>query len=85
MAVVRNDRGKSVTAAGLAGWAVPVKVVVVLGEDLAGRLELNVTAFLIFGIATSALGIIGMSYCDSDGTAYAPMLRQPEMVMIGDA
>lgn len=57
------------------------KVVVLLGDDLAAWQELNVTAFLISGIATSSPGLIGDPYRDSDGTEYLPMLREPVLVM----
>ncbi|TQL69768.1 hypothetical protein FB381_3684 [Nocardioides albertanoniae] len=61
------------------------KVVVVLNHDLAPWQELNVTAFLMSGIATSAPGLVGEVYRDGDDTEYLPMLRQPVMVMTGDS
>ncbi|WP_144791847.1 DUF2000 family protein [Kocuria palustris] len=61
------------------------KVVVVLGEDLAPWQELNVTAFLMSGIATSAPGLTGEPYRDGDGTEYLPMLREPVLVLSADA
>jgi hypothetical protein len=61
------------------------KVVVVLGEDLAPWQELNVTAFLMTGIATSAPDLVGEPYRDADGTQYSPMLRQPVIVLTADA
>ncbi|MER7557532.1 DUF2000 domain-containing protein [Nocardioides sp. NPDC126508] len=61
------------------------KVVVVLDEDLAPWQELNVTAFLMSGIATSAPGLVGEAYRDGDDTEYLPMLRQPVMVMSADS
>ncbi len=54
-------------------------------DDLAAWQELNVTAFLTAGIATSAPGLVGEPYRDADGTAYLPMLRQPVIVLTGDA
>lgn len=60
------------------------KAVVVLAEDLAAWQELNVTAFLISGISTSAPGLTGEPYRDAVGTEYSPMLRQPVLVMSGD-
>ncbi|MFX5521817.1 DUF2000 family protein, partial [Acinetobacter baumannii] len=60
------------------------KIVVILGDDLAAWQELNVTAFLTAGIATSAPGLVGEPYRDADGTAYLPMLRQPVIVLTGD-
>jgi len=61
------------------------KVVVVLATDLAPWQELNVTAFLMSGIATSEPDLVGEPYRDADGTTYLPMLRQPVMVMTADA
>lgn len=57
------------------------KVVVVLAEGLAPWQELNVTAFLMSGIATSAPELVGEPYRDKDGIDYLPMLREPIMVM----
>lgn len=61
------------------------KVAVVLRDDLAAWQELNITAFLMSGIATSDAGLVGESYRDHDGTAYLPMLSQPVLVMTADA
>ena len=60
------------------------KVVVLLAADLAAWQELNVTAFLMSGIATSADGLVGEPYRDADGTTYLPMLRQPVIVLTAD-
>ncbi|WP_275777674.1 DUF2000 domain-containing protein [Paenarthrobacter sp. Y-19] len=57
------------------------KVVVVLNEDLLPWQELNVTAFLMSAIATSAPGLTGESYRDRDGNEYLAMLRQPVLVL----
>ncbi|WP_144831708.1 MULTISPECIES: DUF2000 domain-containing protein [unclassified Microbacterium] len=56
-----------------------------LRDDLAPWQELNVTAFLMSGIATSAPDLVGDPYLDADGTTYLPMLRQPVIVLSGDA
>jgi hypothetical protein len=56
------------------------KVVVVLRDELLPWQELNVTAFLMSGIATSAPDLVGEPYRDADGTEYLPMLRQPVLV-----
>ncbi|MCD2169476.1 DUF2000 domain-containing protein [Microbacterium sp. JC 701] len=61
------------------------KVIVMLRDDLAPWQELNVTAFLISAIATSAPDLVGDPYLDADGTTYLPMLRQPVIVLSGDA
>lgn len=60
------------------------KVVVVLTTGLAAWQELNVTAFLMSGIATSADDLVGEPYRDADGTTYLPMLRQPVIVLTAD-
>ncbi|MFJ3394548.1 DUF2000 family protein [Leifsonia aquatica] len=60
------------------------KIVVLLREGLAPWQELNVTAFLVSGIATSAPDLVGEPYRDADGVEYLPMLRQPVVVMTGD-
>lgn len=57
------------------------KVVVVLAEGLAAWQELNVTAFLMSGIATSAPDLVGEPYRDADGAEYLPMLREPVLVL----
>lgn len=61
------------------------KVAVLLREDLLPWQGLNVTAFLMSGIATSEPGLVGEPYADADGTAYLPMLRQPVLVFAADA
>ncbi|MGX5682172.1 DUF2000 family protein [Schumannella luteola] len=61
------------------------KVAVVLRDDLLPWQELNVTAFLLSGIATSAPGLVGEPYRDADGTQYLPMLRQPVLVLSAGA
>lgn len=61
------------------------KVVVVLRDDLLPWQELNVTAFLMSGIAASEDDLVGANYRDADGNDYLPMLRQPVMVMSADA
>jgi len=60
------------------------KVVVVLAADLAAWQELNVTAFLMSGVATSSGDLVGEPYRDADGTTYLPMLRQPVIVLTAD-
>lgn len=60
------------------------KVVVMLGEGLAVWQELNITAFLMSGIATSTLDLTGEPYVDGDGGEYLPMLREPVLVMSAD-
>ncbi|BDI22663.1 DUF2000 family protein [Herbiconiux sp. L3-i23] len=67
--------------AGAAPVRFDTKVVVLLREDLLPWQELNVTAFLMSGIATSVPDLVGEPYRDRDGNAYLPMLRQPVVVM----
>ncbi|MDQ0934398.1 DUF2000 domain-containing protein [Streptomyces turgidiscabies] len=56
------------------------KIAVVLREDLEPWQRLNVTAFLVSGLGTTAPEVIGAPYEDADGTAYLPMFRQPVLV-----
>ncbi|MFF2050945.1 DUF2000 family protein [Leifsonia sp. NPDC058194] len=60
------------------------KIVVLLSDGLAAWQELNVTAFLVSGVATSAPDLVGEPYRDADGARYLPMLRQPVVVMTAD-
>lgn len=57
------------------------KIVVLVREDLAVWQKLNVTAFLVSGIAGGVPGVMGEPYRDADGTPYLPMLSQPVLVM----
>lgn len=61
------------------------RVVVSLRDDLLPWQELNVTAFLMSGIATSAPNLTGEPYRDRDSNGYLPMLRQPVMVLSANA
>lgn len=61
------------------------KVAVLVRDDLLPWQELNVTAFLMSGIATSEPGLVGEPYRDADDTEYSPMLRQPILVFTADA
>lgn len=61
------------------------KVVVVLRDGLLPWQALNVTAFLMSGVATSAPDLTGEPYRDQDGNDYLPMLRQPILVMSASA
>lgn len=55
------------------------KIKIVLRNDLKVWQKLNVTAFLISGIAGTQ-NIIGQPYVDSDGVEYLPMSQQPIMI-----
>jgi hypothetical protein len=59
------------------------KIAVLLRDDLAGWQRLNVTAFLVSGIAGTHPEVVGEAYEDADGTTYLPMFRQPVMVFEG--
>lgn len=56
------------------------RIAVLLRDDLAEWQRLNVTAFLVSGLAAHHPDLIGEPYLDGDGTAYLPMFRQPVMV-----
>ena len=55
------------------------KIKIVLRNDLEAWQELNITAFLISGIAGTQ-NIIGQPYKDADGVEYLPMSQQPIMI-----
>jgi len=61
------------------------KVAVVVRDDLAGWQRLNVTAFLVSGIAGAHPQLMGEPYEDADGTTYLPLLGQPVVVLEADA
>jgi hypothetical protein len=61
------------------------KIAVLLRDDLAGWQRLNVTAFLVSGIAGTAPSLLGEPYLDADGTRYLPMFGQPVLVFQGSA
>lgn len=55
------------------------KIKIVLRNDLEAWQELNVTAFLMSGIAGTQ-NIIGQPYVDKDQVQYLPMSQQPIMI-----
>jgi hypothetical protein len=55
------------------------KIVVVIQDDLLTWQKLNVTAFLISGIAGTQ-DIVGENYVDGSGNEYLPMSKQPILV-----
>lgn len=55
------------------------KIKIVLRNDLEAWQELNVTAFLMSGIAGTQ-EIVGQPYRDGNGVEYLPMCRQPIMI-----
>lgn len=56
------------------------KIKVILREGLEPWQELNITAFLISGIAGTQ-NIVGKPYVDADGITYLPMSQQPIMIL----
>lgn len=56
------------------------KIGVIVRDDLAAWQKLNVTAFLIAGIAVASPEIIGEQYEDGSGNTYLPILGQPVFV-----
>ncbi|MER7591698.1 DUF2000 domain-containing protein [Micromonospora sp. NPDC127501] len=62
----------------------PTKIAVLLRNDLASWQRLNVTAFLVSGIASALPELVGEEYRDADGTSYLPMFGQPVLVFAGD-
>jgi hypothetical protein len=61
------------------------KIAVLVRDDLATWQRLNMTAFLVSGIAHTWPQLVGEPYADADGTAYLPMLGQPVLVFEADA
>jgi hypothetical protein len=55
------------------------KIAVILREDLPVWQKLNMTAFLVSGIASTP-GVIGQAYEDASGNTYLPMFVQPVLV-----
>lgn len=56
------------------------KIGVIVRDDLQTWQKLNVTAFLIAGIAAASQEIIGEQYEDGSGNIYLPILGQPVFV-----
>jgi hypothetical protein len=59
------------------------KIAVVLREDLAVWQKLNVTAFLVSGVAGTDADTISEPYEDASGFRYLPMFRQPVLIFAG--
>lgn len=56
------------------------KIAIVLRDDLLSWQKLNVTAFLVSGIAYGNPELVGDPYEDGSGSKYLSMFRQPVMV-----
>ena len=61
------------------------KVAVVLDDALAVWQKVNVTAFLISGLAATDRAFVGEPYADASGNRYAPMCCEPILVYAADA
>ncbi|MBC8163884.1 MAG: DUF2000 family protein [Roseiflexaceae bacterium] len=61
------------------------KLAVVLRDDLAVWQKLNVTAFLVSGIAATVPDVVGPAYEDASGQQYLPMFVQPVLVFSANA
>lgn len=61
------------------------KIAVVLRSDLAVWQQLNMSAFLVSGVAADNPDAMGEPYHDADGTRYQAMFGQPVMVFQADA
>lgn len=59
------------------------KIAILLRDDLLTWQSLNVSAFLVSGIAAANPELIGEPYEDADGTGYLSMFRQPALVLSG--
>ncbi|MET8152535.1 DUF2000 domain-containing protein [Actinoplanes sp. NPDC049668] len=59
------------------------KIAVLLRDDLLSWQRLNITAFLVSGIAAAVPEVIGEPYEDAGGVHYLPMFRQPVLVFEG--
>jgi hypothetical protein len=61
------------------------KIGVIVREDLETWQKLNVTAFLVAGVAASAPESIGEQYEDGSGSIYLPLFVQPVFIYIASA
>ena len=61
------------------------KIAVLLRADLAAWQKLNVTAFLVSGIAATVSDVVGAPYEDASGQQYLPMFVQPVLVFSANA
>ena len=61
------------------------KIVIAVRDDLEPWQELNVTAFLMSGIAAENLKIIGQRYMDAEGNDYSAISSQPIIILYGSS
>src|SRR3954447_26409067 len=81
----QHCRGMTLPTETLPTKTFPTKIGVLLRDDLAVWQRLNVTAFVVSGVAGTHPQLLGEDYVDADGTGYLPMLGQPVMIFEGDA
>jgi hypothetical protein len=81
----RTYKTARLPAGTLGDMAFDTKIAVLLRDDLEQWQRLNVTAFLVSGIAATHPELIGEPYLDADETQYLPMFGQPVLVFAGDA
>ena len=60
------------------------KIAVLLADDLQQWQRLNVTAFVISGVAGATPEVLGEVYRDADDREYLPMFRQPVLIFEAD-
>lgn len=65
--------------------AAPLKIAVVVRDDLPTWKKLNLTAFLSSGLAREVPHAVGEPYVDGSGLRYLPMFATPVVVTTGDA
>lgn len=58
------------------------KIAVVVSDELATWQRLNVTAFLVSGVAARFTETVGEDYEDASGQRYLPMFGQPVLVYV---
>jgi hypothetical protein len=56
------------------------KIGIIVRDDLEAWQKLNITAFLVAGIAAASPEVIGEQYKDGSGNTYLPILAQPVFV-----
>jgi hypothetical protein len=61
------------------------KIAVILRADLPIWQQLNMTAFLVSGIAATTENSVGEPYEDASGARYLPMFRQPVLIFAATA
>ena len=59
------------------------KLAVVVEDDLAAWQKLNVTAFVVSGLAGAAPHLLGEPYTDGSSAIYLPMFAYPLIVLAG--